>query len=147
MESRYQPVIFFDPSWGPPSIQTEPLRPNLLALIHKSFVEDVNVSDWSQLDMVVGTLWPGQRSQLMRHAPSRLHDQSWLESLQDLPLGHREPLYKFATPQGLCDAFLASNQYQSEASVAMLGTQSMSLLALHFFHLYILVSDLFYLIS
>lgn len=126
MEDKHEPMIRFSPSWRPPTIQTEPPRPNLLALIHKSFVEDVD-PEWRQLDEVVGTLWPTQRSRLMRHAPSQHNDQSWLRSLENLPRGHKDPLYKFNSLRDLRVAFLESNRYQSEASVAMLGTRSTSI--------------------
>lgn len=126
MEDKHEPTIRLAPSWGPPVIQNEPPRPNLLALIHKSFAEDVD-PEWHQLNEVVGTLWPTQRSRLMRHAPSQHADQSWLKSLENLPRGHKDPLYKFNSLRDLCVAFLESNRYQSEASVAMLGTRSTSI--------------------
>lgn len=126
IEDKHEPMIRLAPSWGPPNIQNEPPRPNLLALIHKSFVEDVD-PEWHQLNEVVGTLWPAQRSRLMRHAPSQHADQSWLKSLENLPRGHKDPLYKFDSLRDMCVAFLESNRYQSEASVAMLGTRSTSI--------------------
>lgn len=142
-ENKHKPVIVLQPDWAPTPIPSDPPHLHLLPLIHKSFIEDVDVPEWSQLDRVVGALWPEHRDRLMQLAPSRQYDKAWLQSLENLPWGRKDPLYMLGSLRDLCSAFVADNQYQSKASSAMLGTQS-TLIAIMSFYILVLISCSFH---
>lgn len=129
-EITHGPYIRLPSRWSPAPIPDDPPRLNLLAVIYKSFLEEMNPPPWSQLGLFVSALWPKQANHLMALVPDPELNKDWLQSLGNLPRAYLEPLRGCSTPVELCDALLTDNKYDTRSSVLMLGTRSTSSLIL-----------------